>query len=72
MIQNLLTTQVKIKIHGTPWGYVNEPESIAARATIAAVIENMQKINMRLLINFNTKVRDTDRSTRLLISVIVQ
>jgi len=46
---------VKFKISGTPWGYVSEPESIAARATIARIIENMQNINLRLLINFNTK-----------------
>ena len=43
-------------MNGTPWGYVNEDESIAARRTIANIIENMKKINLRLLINFNTKV----------------
>ena len=47
---------MKFKISGTPWGYVGEQESIAARATITNIIENMKKINFRLLINFNTKV----------------
>ena len=47
---------MKFKISGTPWGYVGEQESIAARATITNIIENMKKINLRLLINFNTKV----------------
>lgn len=45
----------KIKIHGTPWGYVSEQESIAARGTIARFIQDLAKLNVRLLINFNTK-----------------
>lgn len=47
--------QTKIKLHGSPWGYVSAEESISARAAIARIIQNLSKLNLRLLINFNTK-----------------